>query len=193
MTYDHLLQKRAEELQEDVGVLESYIQSFWKVLPIPVCSTNPIFTILETGDTFNFLFEYAKDEIVGEALKILFVSEQFFSQLTNQLVGKGEIFGFETVVRSKSGREIIVSVSAIARRDEDGEVVGYIFSLVDITETKKFEKQLTEQIQNLEKFQRLTVGREIKMIELKREISKLQKRGSKSPKVSARRPIKRKL
>jgi PAS domain-containing protein len=46
----------------------------------------------------------------------------------------------------------------------------------DITERKMTEKTLRDNVEELEKWQRLTVGREVKMIELKNEINELKKR-----------------
>lgn len=175
MAHQKLYKMRETELLEDIRIFELYIKSFWKVLPIPVCSTNPIFTILENGNTFNTLFQYTKDEIVGETLEMLFASKMDFEELAKKLNQRGEIFNFETIIHSKKGDEIVVLISAIARLDEIGDVVGYLFSLVDITKNKKIEQELKEQINDLETFQRLTIGRELKMIELKKRIRKLKR------------------
>ena len=60
------------------------------------------------------------------------------------------------------------------RKGEEGEVVGYFFGVFDLTEIKKKEEELQEKMEELEKFNRLAVGRELKMIELKEEIKKLK-------------------
>jgi hypothetical protein len=81
----------------------------------------------------------------------------------------------------------------IPKRGPGGEVVGwldlYSFPLVDtatghlngvieyardITERKRVEKRLKEKIEELERFNRLAVGRELKMIELKERIEGLE-------------------
>lgn len=67
-----------------------------------------------------------------------------------------------------------VSLSAVARQDEDGSIVGYFFAFTDIRERKQFESELKERIEELEKFQNLAIGRELKMVELKEEIAKLK-------------------
>ena len=64
-----------------------------------------------------------------------------------------------------------------------GNVLGVFAAARDITAQRKAEAQVAEQrarelerLAELEKFQKLTVGRELKMIELKKEIEELKKR-----------------
>jgi len=49
-------------------------------------------------------------------------------------------------------------------------------TLIDITDLKKAENELKEKIDELERFQRVTVGRELKMVELKKQNEKLEKK-----------------
>jgi hypothetical protein len=62
--------------------------------------------------------------------------------------------------------------------DEQGTPVAVVGSLVDIADRKAVESVERERLQELEQFQRVTVGRELKMIQLKREIENLKKSGS---------------
>ena len=57
--------------------------------------------------------------------------------------------------------------------DAAGQVAGAIESLRDITERKNMETDLRRNVEELQLFNRLAIGREIKMIELKKEINKL--------------------
>ncbi len=58
--------------------------------------------------------------------------------------------------------------------DEDGAPVASVGGLVDIDARKEVEAQEMDRLETLERFQRLTVGRELKMIELKKEIESLR-------------------
>jgi PAS domain S-box-containing protein len=57
--------------------------------------------------------------------------------------------------------------------DADGQVTGAIESLRDITEHKHMEEDLRRNLDELERFNKLAIGREIKMIQLKEEINEL--------------------
>lgn len=61
--------------------------------------------------------------------------------------------------------------------DENGTPVSLIGGLVDISDRKAAEAEERQRLQELERFQRLTVGRELKMMELKKEIEYLKKYG----------------
>ena len=56
------------------------------------------------------------------------------------------------------------------------KIMGRVWRFRDITERKRTEGELKEKMHDLEEFHNLTVGRELKMIELEKEIEKLKNR-----------------
>jgi hypothetical protein len=50
---------------------------------------------------------------------------------------------------------------------------GILGWLLDITDRKKVEKEIEEKYKELSRFRRMAIGREQKMIELKKEINEL--------------------
>ena len=60
---------------------------------------------------------------------------------------------------------------------EDGTPVAVVGGLVDISQRKAAEAAEQSRLAELEQFQRLAVGRELTMIELKKEIEYLRKFG----------------
>jgi len=61
------------------------------------------------------------------------------------------------------------------QRDADGNPVALLGGLVDIDARKLAEARELDRLEALERFRRLTVGRELKMIELKKEIKNLKR------------------
>ena len=63
---------------------------------------------------------------------------------------------------------------------KDGRLAGAVFTFNDTTERKRAQEALRQNMEDLERFSKLTVGREERMIELKKEINELL-RGSGQP------------
>jgi len=57
--------------------------------------------------------------------------------------------------------------------DAAGQVAGAIESLRDTTEAKRMEEELRRNVEELERFNKIAIGRELKMIQLKEEINEL--------------------
>jgi hypothetical protein len=75
-----------------------------------------------------------------------------------------------------------VLYNASVYRDVNSNVLGVFAAARDITPLKKAEVELADQrtrelerLAELERFQKLTVGRELKMIELKKEVEELKR------------------
>lgn len=164
--------KREKELVEDLSVLEGYIAALWEVLPIPVCVVNGAFIVLEAGNFFFNLFSFNREEIIGESLSIIFQNYQDFEKIKNILEREGKVTNYEAILKTKDSIEIIVFISAVLRKKQEieEEPDGYIFSFADITSLKKAQQELKEKVIALEKFEKLVVGRELKMIELKNKL-----------------------
>jgi transcriptional regulator with PAS, ATPase and Fis domain len=84
--------------------------------------------------------------------------------------------------RSASDEVIPTTLNASALRDSDGNVIGAIGILRDMRAYEKVlhdledsKAELQEKILDLEKFEDVVVGRELKMIALEKEVEKLQK------------------
>ncbi|MBF0227643.1 MAG: PAS domain S-box protein [Desulfobacterales bacterium] len=82
----------------------------------------------------------------------------------------------------KDGKTVYTNISISCLRDEKKFVSLFLVSLLDITDRKQAEKQMKEQMDDLQKFSRLTINREEKMIKLKEEINFLMKQLGKDAK-----------
>ncbi|MDQ7788105.1 MAG: PAS domain-containing protein [Thermodesulfovibrionales bacterium] len=59
---------------------------------------------------------------------------------------------------------------------EKGVVIGSVVTFLDITERKKAEKEIENRVKELEDFYEIAVGRELRMIDLKEKIEKLEEK-----------------
>ena len=87
----------------------------------------------------------------------------------------------ETTYRAKDGREIPVRFSSSVMTDEEGRLQGIVCDAGDITERKKREEEIRKYMAELEQFNRLAVDRELKMIELKREMNRIREKSGEKP------------
>ena len=118
------------------------------------------------------------DDIIGPKNK----EEEGGIELENRLKeAAGSTVSFETTYRAKDGREIPVSFSASVMTDEEGRLQGIVCDAGDITERKKRKEEIRKYITELEQFNRLAVDRELRMIELKREVNELYERQGEEP------------
>lgn len=93
-----------------------------------------------------------------------------------------EAFRVEYRLRRVDGEYRWAIDSAQPRFSESGEFLGYIGSVIDITERKRSEVELRAHAEELERFNRLMAGRELRMIDLKKEVNALrQARGENPP------------
>jgi PAS domain S-box-containing protein len=175
-----------QQLLQDLEDLESYLRDLWQFLPLPICYLNPYRIILDVNLALENFFSFSFEELIGQNVKIFFSEKKFLEDLFEEILAKKKIINRECEVITKNGEKKFVHLSASTREDKEGNLIGYYFSFSDISELKKLQleldekikertKELQERIEELEKFHRLVVERELKMIELKEEIEKLKK------------------
>ena len=78
----------------------------------------------------------------------------------------------DEVVSDNMNKYFLVTASPIL--NQAGKVIGVVHVSKDITDIKKSEEDLKKKITELERFQRITVDRELKMKELKARIAELE-------------------
>jgi PAS domain S-box-containing protein len=81
----------------------------------------------------------------------------------------------EFIIRRNTGDDRIVMANAAPIKDEKGKIIAGIVIFLDITELKNAEEKTLEKARELERFNNLMVGRELRMVELKNEINNLLK------------------
>ncbi len=82
----------------------------------------------------------------------------------------------ENTVVAKDGAERLIAWHNVALRDTDGKVTVILSSGEDITEKRLAEETLRERFEELERFRKVTVERELRIQELKEKVSELEKR-----------------
>lgn len=107
---------------------------------------------------------------------------EFFNKSTYNLISvdllekNKPINALVTQVYTRSGEKRWVKINGVILNDPLGSKIGAILDFEDITERKKAEDVLKKHTEELEKINTFMMGREIEMIELKKEINSLLKK-----------------
>jgi PAS domain S-box-containing protein len=118
-----------------------------------------------------------QEDFVGKSIYDMFSKEEadFYMNRVKLVIDSDEKFEYEDMVTLPTG---IFWFSSVFTRvqDIDGNVIGVQIMSQDITKRKEAEIKLQYKMDELERFNEITVGRELKMVELKEEINALHKR-----------------
>jgi PAS domain S-box-containing protein len=161
----------------------AYAESLIKNAPDPVFVSDLEGKILQANDAASELLGFRPAELVEQSLS-RFISPaeaREFTAALREVVERGVTRNARLNPRSASGEVIPTTLNASALRDQDGNVIGAIGILRDMREYLKVVRDLEEskaelqdKILDLEKFEEVVVGRELKMIALEKESEKLR-------------------
>ena len=151
--------------------------------PDPVFVSDLEGKILQANDAVSQLLGFRQDEVLEQSLS-RFISPKETREFTaalREVVERGVMRNVVLNPRSASGEVIPTSLNASALRDADGNVIGAIGVLRDmrayeavVHDLEQSKTELQEKILDLEKFEEVVVGRELKMIALEKELEGLQ-------------------
>jgi len=124
------------------------------------------------------LIGYERKELIGKSmlkLKLVDLSQmpKIAKRLAEHALGRPAAYD-EFFLNRKDGTKIIVETSGIVVNLEGEKLVLGIVR--DITDRKKTEQELKEKNEELEKFKEMTIGRELKLIELKNKVKELEEK-----------------
>jgi PAS domain S-box-containing protein len=176
--------EKIQVLKEDLEDLEMYIKEFSNFLPLPVCTVNPMGVIVNINKAVETITGYNLFELVGQDISVIFLEKEEIKKI-EKAIKQREAEVRELTLLTKEKKKIPVRIYSSIRKDREGNYLGYFLAFFDISEIKALQesleekvrertKELQEKIRELEKFQKLVVGRELKMIELKKEIKNLK-------------------
>ncbi|HEX7255797.1 MAG TPA: PAS domain-containing protein [Gaiellaceae bacterium] len=161
----------------------AYAESLIKNAPDPVFVSDLEGKILEANDAVSELLGFRRDEVLEQSVSRFISPEETreFTAALREVVERGVTRNARLNPRSASGEIIPTTLNASALRDPDGNVIGAIGVLRDmrayeqvVRDLEQSKAELQEKILDLEKFEEVVVGRELKMIALEKELDGLK-------------------
>ncbi len=157
-----------------------YARSLIEASLDPLVIISPEGKITDANEATFKVTGVDRESLVGADFFDSFTEPEKARETYKQVFEKGNVADYPLTIRHKDGRLTDVLFNASVYKDASGNVLGVSAVARDVTEQKKAEAEVAElrtkeieRLAELERFQKLTVGRELKMIELKKEIAEL--------------------
>jgi len=170
--------KRAEE---DIRLAEARFRAIIEASPIPFALNDAELNITYLNGAFTRTFGYDRSDIpTVEAWWLKAYPDEIYGQevakewTLHLEMAKRDAKPFEPMearVRCKDGGERIVLVTATPLTSSLNDV--HVVTLYDITERKRAESLLQEQLDELQRWRRAMIGREERIMSMKQEINEL--------------------
>jgi PAS domain S-box-containing protein len=150
-------------------------------------SIGPDGKITDANEATVKLTGVPRDKLIGTSFSDYFTDPKKAEAIYQRVFTEGMAVDYPLTLRHRDGHETLTEVlyNASVYRDDNGNVLGVFAAARDVTNQMQTQRRIAEQqarelarLAQLERFQQLTVGRELKMIELKKEIEYLRMLGN---------------
>ncbi|WP_005033994.1 PAS domain S-box protein [Holophaga foetida] len=151
--------------------------------PAVVVITDIEGSIEYVNPSFSKLTGYSREEALGKNPRILKSDAhpaETYRNLWNTILA-GQVWHQELLNRKKNGEDYWEDISIAPILDEGGVITHFVAINEDITRTKQVQAELQEQLAELRRWHELTLGREGRILDLKREVNELLSRLGEGP------------
>lgn len=132
--------------------------------------------ILYANKSAQLLTGYSEEEILGHNPRLWGgqMDASFYIDFWKQIKEKRVVYNGIFENKRKNGEKYLAQATVSPIVDENGELLGFVGVEEDVTEERKIQKENKDSLEKLAKFNELMVGRELKMVELKKTIANLK-------------------
>jgi PAS domain S-box-containing protein len=159
-----------------------YARSLIEASLDPLVTISPEGKITDVNEATVKVTGVPRDRLIGTVFSDYFTEPEKAREGYKQVFAQGFVTDYPLTIRHQDGRLTDVLYNASVYKDSRGTVLGVFAAARDVTAQKRAEAEIAQQrarelerLAELERFQRLTVGRELKMIELKKENEELRR------------------
>jgi PAS domain S-box-containing protein len=141
---DSTAQKQLEQQLRDSQV---YTRSLIESNIDALMTTDPIGVITDVNQQMEALTGYPRDDLIGSPFKRYFTDPALAEDGIRLVLHEGKVENYELTASSRDGHETVVSYNASAFYDQDHKLQGVFAAARDVTERKRFEQTLQENLE----------------------------------------------
>ena len=137
-----------KKAEKDILESKEFLENLFKTSTDAIMVTDQQGNITMVNDAIEMMLGYSKDEILGENSSTFVPTDK---ELRARILGdikklfkEGSLYGSESVWQRKDGQHISTESNMTLLRDKDGQIIGGVNFIRDVTEKKKVEKVLLQ-------------------------------------------------
>lgn len=130
--------------------------------------------IIFANDAVEKITGYSNAEVIGQRPSLWGgqMPKEFYDQMWDTIKNKKQRFTGEIHNKRKNGELYIAEADIAPILDSNGEVEFFVGIERDITKMRMSQKDINDKVKELNRMNNLMIGRELKMVELKKQIQK---------------------
>ncbi|MDD4880324.1 MAG: CBS domain-containing protein [Gallionellaceae bacterium] len=166
----------AKRLQRDLEAERVRLRTLVSTVPDLIWLKDPEGVYLACNPMFERFFGARETDIVGKTDYEFVAREQadfFCAHDRKAMLAEKPSLNQEWVSFADDGHKALLETIKTPMHDADGLLIGVLGIARDITATHRDQEQLTAQIAELRRWQDATLGREMRLLELKQEVNAL--------------------
>lgn len=170
-----------ERVRDQASAASQYSRSLIEASLDPLVTISAEGKITDVNEATVRVTGVERGHLVGTDFSDYFTEPDRAREGYRQVFAQGFVTDYPMTIRHTGGDLTEVLYNASVYNDAGGRVLGVVATARDVTAQRRAESEVAKQrarelerLAELERFQRLTVGRELRMIELKKEIEDLR-------------------
>jgi PAS domain S-box-containing protein len=133
-----------KQLEQQLRDSQVYTRSLIESNIDALVTTDPVGVITDVNQQMEAMTGMARNELIGSELKSYFTEPERAEEGIRQTLREGKVTDYELTARSRNGEETVVVYNAATLFDPDHKLKGIFAAVREITERKRFERQLQE-------------------------------------------------
>jgi PAS domain S-box-containing protein len=182
--HDIELKEAREQAEEALRQSEKKYRTLHESMMDAFISVDMAGHIVEFNSVYKNILGYPEEELYNLTYVDITPEKWHASEariVDEQILERGYSDVYEKEYRKKDGTVFPVELRTFLIRDEAGRPTGMWAVVRDITERKRAEVQLAEQLDELRRWHAATLGRETRILDLKHEVNELLAQAGQPP------------